>query len=97
MEAGDEPEPIVLLPGEATGIWALNREDLPRSARTPEVLKKVERWQETLFLYGRIQYMELGCDRRDAHARDVLVLPLHSRRKEQRPDDGRPAGYNKHS
>jgi hypothetical protein len=57
---GDEPEPIVLLPGEATGIWALNREDLPSICQTPETLKKVERWQETLFLYGRIQYLELA-------------------------------------
>jgi hypothetical protein len=60
IEAGDEPEPIVLLPGEATGIWALNREDLPTICKSPEELKKVERWQETLFLYGRIKYMELA-------------------------------------
>jgi hypothetical protein len=60
VEAGDEPEPVVLLPGEATGIWALNREDLGTICKTPEELKKVESWQETLFLYGRIQYMELS-------------------------------------
>ena len=35
VEAGDEPEPIVLLPGEATGIWALNREDLPTICKSP--------------------------------------------------------------
>ncbi len=56
----DEPEPIVLLPGEATGIWALNREDLPSICKTPDALQRVERWQETLFLYGRIKYMELS-------------------------------------
>jgi hypothetical protein len=60
VEPGDEPEPIVLLPGEATGIWALNREDLGTICKTPEVLKKVELWQETLFLFGRIQYLELS-------------------------------------
>ncbi len=60
LEPGDEPEPIVLLPGEATGIWALNRDDLGAICKTPEVLKKVELWQETLFLYGRIQYLELS-------------------------------------
>ena len=59
VEAGDEPEPIVLLPGEATGIWALNRGDLGTICKSPDVLKRVERWQDTLFLYGRIQYMEL--------------------------------------
>ncbi len=56
----DEPEPIVLLPGEATGIWALNRDDLPSICKTPDALQRVERWQETLFLYGRIKYMELS-------------------------------------
>ncbi len=60
VEAGDEPEPIVLLPGEATGIWALNRDDLGAICKSPEVLKKVELWQETLFLFGRIQYLELS-------------------------------------
>lgn len=94
---GDGPEPIVLLPGEATGIWAFNREDLPAICRSGEVLKKVERWQETLFLYGRITYMDLiGNDDKQAHETYWCCRYIHGEKSGALVMAGRPE-YNKHS
>jgi hypothetical protein len=94
---GDEPEPIVLLPGEATGIWALNREDLPSICQTPEVLKKVESWRETLFLYGRIQYLELASvSDSKMHETFWCCRYIHGEKNSALVMAG-PPEYNKHS
>jgi hypothetical protein len=95
--AGDEPEPIVLLPGEATGIWALNREDLAAICKTPEVLKSVEKWEDTLFLYGRIKYMELDAvSDNNIHETFWCCRYIHGEKSSALVMAGPPA-YNKHS
>jgi hypothetical protein len=97
VEAGDEPEPIVLLPGEATGIWALNREDLGTICKSPETLKRVERWQETLFLFGRIQYMELtAVGENQMHETFWCCRYIHGEKSSALVMAGPPA-YNRHS
>lgn len=94
---GDEPEPIVLLPGEATGIWALNREDLPAICKTSDVLNRVEHWQETLFLYGRIKYMELDAiAEHPVHETFWCCRYIHGEKNSALVMAGSPA-YNKHS
>ena len=97
IEAGEEPEPIVLLPGEATGIWALNRSDLGSICGNPEVLKRVERWQETLFLCGRIQYMELtAIGEKAMHETYWCCRYIHGEKSSALVMAGSPA-YNKHT
>jgi hypothetical protein len=97
VAAGDEPEPIVLLPGEATGIWALNREDLGTICKSPEILKRVERWQETLFLFGRIQYMELtAVGENQMHETFWCCRYIHGEKSSALVMAGPPA-YNRHS
>jgi hypothetical protein len=97
VPVGDEPEPIVLLPGEATGIWALNREDLPIICKDAEVLKKVERWQETLFLFGRIRYMELAAiGEPHMHETYWCCRYIHGEKNSALVMAG-PPEYNKHS
>jgi hypothetical protein len=97
IEAGEEPEPIVLLPGEATGIWALNRSDLASICKSPEVLKRVERWQDTLFLYGRIQYMELtAIGEKQTHETFWCCRYIHGEKSSALVMAGSPA-YNKHT
>jgi len=97
VEAGEEPEPIVLLPGEATGIWALNRSDLASICKSPDVLKRVERWQDTLFLYGRIQYMELtNIGDKQAHETYWCCRYIHGEKSSALVMAGSPA-YNKHT
>jgi hypothetical protein len=97
VDAGDEPEPIVLLPGEATGIWALNRSDLATICKAPDVLKRVERWQDTLFLYGRIQYMELtAAGDKAPHETYWCCRYIHGEKSSALVMAGSPA-YNKHT
>jgi hypothetical protein len=93
----EEPEPIVLLPGEATGVWALNRDDLPKICKTPEMLKHVELWQATLFLYGRIQYMELSAiGESQVHETLWCCRYIHGEKTSALVMAGSPA-YNKHT
>lgn len=97
IEAGEEPEPIVLLPGEATGIWALNRGDLGSICKSPDVLKRVERWQDTLFLYGRIQYMELtAVGDKQMHETYWCCRYIHGEKSSALVMAGSPV-YNKHT
>jgi len=93
----DEHEPIVLLPGEATGIWAFNREDLPAICKSSEVLKKVERWHETLFLYGRIVYLDLNAPpEKQEHETFWCCRYIHGEKSSALVMAGPPA-YNKHT
>jgi hypothetical protein len=93
----DEAEPIVLLPGEATGIWAFNREDLAGICKTADALRRVERWQATLFLYGRISYMDLSStDEKQLHETYWCCRYIHGEKNSALVMAGRPA-YNKHS
>ena len=97
VPSADEAEPIVLLPGEATGIWALNRDDLPAICKTPDILNRVERWQETLFLYGRIKYMELGgIGENHMHETYWCCRYIHGEKNSALVMAGAPA-YNQHS
>ena len=97
LSPGDEPEPIVLLPGEATGIWALNRDDLPAICKTPDALKRIERWQDTLFLYGRIKYMELSAlGENQVHETFWCCRYIHGEKNSALVMAG-PPPYNKHT
>lgn len=97
LDPADEPEPIVLLPGEATGIWALNRDDLPAICKTPDALSRVERWQDTLFLYGRIKYMELSAlGESSVHETFWCCRYIHGEKNSALVMAGPPA-YNKHT
>jgi len=94
---GDPPEPIVLLPGEATGIWAFNRDDLPAICKSADVLRKVERWEEILFLFGRITYMDLNnTDQSQVHETYWCCRYIHGERNSALVMAGQPE-YNKHS
>lgn len=94
---GEEPEPIVLLPGEATGIWALNRDDLPQICKSAESLRRVQRWQDTLFLCGRIRYMEMSAvDATNIHETFWCCRYIHGEKNSALVMAGPPA-YNRHT
>jgi hypothetical protein len=52
-------DPIILLPGESSPIRIFGWEDVKRFCATEEKLKRVEDWDEKIFLYGRITYEDL--------------------------------------
>jgi hypothetical protein len=52
-------EPIILLPGESAGIRPFRRADVRALCTSDEDLKKIETWQQKVFVYGRIEYRDL--------------------------------------
>lgn len=53
------PDPMILLPGESAGVLAFSREDVQVICKTPEELSRIELWEESIFLYGRITYKDV--------------------------------------
>jgi type II secretory pathway pseudopilin PulG len=52
-------EPIILLPGESAGIRPFRRADVRSYCGSDEQFKRVEKWEEKLFMYGRVIYRDL--------------------------------------
>jgi len=52
-------EPIILLPGETAGIRPFRRTDVRSYCSSDEQLKRLERWDEKLFVYGKVIYRDL--------------------------------------
>lgn len=51
--------PIILLPGEFTAIKTFCREEVKGLCDSEERFKRIETWEEKLFLYGRVHYRDL--------------------------------------
>ena len=51
--------PIILLPGESTTIKSFSRDDLKGICENEELFKKVENWEEKVFIYGKVLYRDL--------------------------------------
>jgi hypothetical protein len=52
-------EPIILLPGESAGIRSFRRADVRALCSSDEEFKRLEKWEDKLFLYGRVTYRDL--------------------------------------
>jgi hypothetical protein len=52
-------EPIILLPGESAGIRPFRRADVRSYCASDEQFKRIEKWEEKLFMYGRVIYRDL--------------------------------------
>ena len=52
-------EPIILLPGETAGIRPFRRSDVRSYCSSDDQMKKLERWEEKLFVYGKVIYRDL--------------------------------------
>ena len=52
-------EPIILLPGESAGIRPFRRTDVRSYCASDEQFKKLETWEEKVFVYGRVIYRDL--------------------------------------
>lgn len=51
--------PVILVPGEATTIMSFSRGEAKTVSGTDAGLKKIEEWEEKIFLYGKIVYRSL--------------------------------------
>ena len=52
-------EPIILLPGESAGIRPFRRSDVRSHCASEDQFRRLERWEEKLFVYGRVVYRDL--------------------------------------
>jgi len=51
--------PIILLPGEATALKPFCREDARGFCDSEERFKRIETWDEKIYIYGRVVYRDL--------------------------------------
>ncbi len=97
----NEPQPprvpIILLPGESTGIKSFSRDEVSSVCETPEQLKRVEDWDEKIYLYGNVAYSELlSPDETQVHETAWCCWYIHGRQKSGMVTAGPPV-YNRHS
>ncbi len=52
-------EPIILLPGETAGIRPFRRADVHSYCSSDEQLRRLEKWEDKIFIYGRVIYRDL--------------------------------------
>jgi hypothetical protein len=89
--------PIILLPGESTTIKSFSRDDLKGICENEELLKKIENWEEKVFIYGKVLYRDLiePADKQ-IHETSWCCWYIHGRQKSGLVIAG-PAEYNLHT
>lgn len=88
--------PAVLLPGESTVVQPFSREDVKWVCKTEESLRRIELWQDSIFLYGRLIYRSLLVPHNSpSHQIDWCCKYIHGESASSLVIGGPPA-YNKH-
>ncbi len=59
MERSAPFTPIILLPGEFTAIKPFSREEVKGLCDSEERFKRIETWEEKVFIYGKVIYKDL--------------------------------------
>ena len=89
--------PIILLPGESTGIKSFRRDDVKSFCGTEERLRRVENWEEKIYLYGAVVYQDLrSIDEKQIHETSWCCWYIHGRQTSGMVMAG-PPQYNRHS
>jgi hypothetical protein len=98
-----EPEPkpqlasMILLPGESIGIRTFRREEVVNVCETPEQLQRVENWEEKIYLYGKVTYVDLQSpDEKQTFDTAWCCWYIHGRQRSGLVMAGKPP-YNQHS
>jgi hypothetical protein len=99
----DNPEPsaplvpIILLPGETSGIKQFSREEVQGVCDSEDRFKRVANWDEKIFIFGKIIYRDLiGPVDRQIHETSWCCWYIHGRQKSGLVIAG-PQGYNFHT
>jgi hypothetical protein len=96
-ESSNLPLPLILLPGESAGVRPFGRDDVKWVCKTPESMRRIEFWQEKIFLYGKIVYRDLiSTADQDTHETDWCCWYIHGEKKSGMVIAG-PPNYNQHS
>jgi antitoxin (DNA-binding transcriptional repressor) of toxin-antitoxin stability system len=95
--AGPSPSPIILVPGESAAIRKFCRNDVKGLCESPERFKRIEDWEEKLFIYGKVVYRDLIASLdKPAHETAWCCWYIHGRQNSGLVIAG-PPGYNAHS
>jgi hypothetical protein len=79
-EPGPPLAPIILLPGESTVLKNFSRNDVKGLCDSEERFKRIEIWQEKVFLYGNVIYRDLIAPASDqVHETNWCCWYIHGR------------------
>ncbi|MGD0097838.1 MAG: hypothetical protein ABSB60_15215 [Terracidiphilus sp.] len=97
----DAPEaplvPITLVPGESTPIRVFGREEVKALCDSEERFKRIETWEEKVFIYGKVIYVDLISPADDqVHETNWCCWYIHGRQNSGLVIAG-PAAYNAHT
>jgi hypothetical protein len=93
----EPPAPVILLPGESVAIKRFGRDDLKELCKTEETLKRVQSWEEKLFLCGKVIYRDLiAPPENQFHETTWCCWYIHGRQKSGLVMAG-PPSYNLHT
>jgi hypothetical protein len=96
-ESNARPESMILLSGETAGILTFSRDEVRAICKTGEVFKQIELWQESIFVYGRVAYMDLiAPPDQQIHQTDWCCRYIHGEKNSALVIAG-PQEYNKHT
>jgi len=74
--------PIILLPGESAGLKSFTREEVNSLCADAEQLRRVEDWDEKIYLYGTVAYVDLlSPGEEQAHETAWCCWYIHGRQK----------------
>jgi hypothetical protein len=89
--------PIILLPGESTAIKLFCREDARGLCDSEERYRRVETWEEKIFIYGKVIYKDLTAPAESqAHETNWCCWYIHGRQNSGLVIAGLPE-YNTHT
>jgi hypothetical protein len=88
---------VILLPGESTGVKSFGRDEVRDFCASEEKLKRVEKWEEVILLYGKIVYEDLvGVSDVEPCETAWCSWYIHGRQNSGMVMAG-PVAYNRHS
>ncbi len=96
-EVNESLDAVVLLPGESTGIKSFGRDDVREFCANDEQVRRIERWEEVILLYGKIVYEDLvGVENVEPSETAWCCWYIHGRQNSGMVMAGPPA-YNRHT
>jgi len=91
------PIPIIMLPGESVIIKPFCRDDLRSICDSDEQLKRIEDWEEKVFIYGKLTYRDLiAPTEKQLHETAWCCWYIHGKQKSGFVIAG-PPDYNSHT
>ena len=89
--------PIILLPGEFTAIKPFSRDDVKALCDSEERFKRIETWEEKVFIYGKVVYRDLiSATDGPPHETNWCCWYIHGRQNSGLVIAG-PSEYNSHT